>query len=297
MMSQSEVTIQSQDYELIAKAIRYLELNRLNQPRLADIAKALNMSEYHFQRLFSRWVGISPKRFVQYLTKEHAKFLLKQSENLLNTAYTVGLSGPGRLHDMFVTCDAVTPGEYKARGDGMQISYGFHPSPFGDCLIGVTGRGICSLAFVQDNDYSAAFTNMKANWLAANFKEDQVVTAPVIPEMLALFQQPASTPLRIYLQGTNFQIKVWEALLEIPTGSVVSYKQLAIQVGLPWGSRAVGNALAKNPLPVLVPCHRVIQASGEFGQYLYGTVRKKALLGWEMAKIDQEPSVFPMAVL
>lgn len=293
-MSESELTIHYQDYEKIAQAIRFLEHNRLDQPRLADIAKALNMSEYHFQRLFSRWVGISPKRFVQYLTKEHAKFLLNQSEDLFNTALSVGLSGPSRLHDMFVTCEAMTPGEYKARGDGMQISYGFHPSPFGDCLIGVTSRGICSLVFVQDNDYDAALSNLMASWPAANFNQDQDVTNPVIPEMLALFQHPASTPMRIYLQGTNFQLKVWEALLDIPAGSVVSYKQVAIQVGLPQGSRAVGNALAKNPLAVLIPCHRVIHTSGDFGQYRYGTVRKKALLGWEQAKIDQERPVFSM---
>ena len=275
-----------QDYQIIAQAIRYLESHHLEQPGLAELARELHMSEYHLQRLFSRWVGVSPKRFMQYLTKEHAKYLLSQSESVLRTAHGVGLSGPGRLHDVFVTCDALTPGEYKTRGAGLRISYGFHPSPFGDCLLGITPRGICSLAFIQNGNQDAALSNLYATWPAAEIDQDQSATKYIVAEMLDLFREPASTPVRIYLNGTNFQIKVWEALLQIPAGSVAAYQQVALQIGMPGASRAIGNALAHNPIPVLIPCHRVIRQSGDFGEYRYGTTRKKALLGWEMAKVD-----------
>jgi AraC family transcriptional regulator of adaptative response/methylated-DNA-[protein]-cysteine methyltransferase len=286
-MALTEYSQGSQDYEIIARAIRFLETHHLEQPGLAELAIDLHISEYHLQRLFSRWVGVSPKRFMQYITKEHAKFLLDQSEDILNTAHRVGLSGPGRLHDMFVTCEAMTPGEYKNRGAGLKIGYVFHPSPFGDCLVGATDRGICSLAFIQESNQRAALSNLVARWPAADFEQDQAGTNGIVPEILTLFQSSSSTPLRIYLSGTNFQIKVWEALMEIPTGSVAAYQQVAIQIGMPGASRAVGTAIANNPIPVLIPCHRVIRKSGEFGNYRYGAVRKKALLGWEMAKADQ----------
>ena len=288
-MSQMPLTVnpqQSQDYEKIAQAIRYLETHRLDQPSLAELAQDLHMSEYHLQRLFSRWVGISPKRFIQYLTKEHAKYLLDRSEDVLKTAHDVGLSGPGRLHDMFVTCEAMTPGEYKTRGTGLRIGYGIHPSPFGDCLVGITQRGICSLAFLQNGDREAALSNLISSWPAAEIEEDQAGTSGVVAEMLTIFEDRPSSPVRIYLDGTNFQIKVWEALMQIPAGAVAAYQQVAIQIGMPGASRAVGNAIAHNPIPVLIPCHRVIRQSGDFGKYRYGTIRKKALLGWEMAKVD-----------
>ncbi len=285
-MPLSEYTQQSQDYKKIAQAIRFLETRQLEQPSLTELAHDLNMSEYHLQRLFSRWVGVSPKRFLQYLTKEHAKQLLNNSGDVLSTAHSVGLSGPGRLHDMFVTCEAMTPGEYKSRGAGLSIGYGFHATPFGECLAAVTGRGICSLVFVQNGSQAAALSKLKSNWPAAKIEEDHAGTGFVIDEMMALFQRPSSTPMRIYLSGTNFQIKVWEALLQIPTGTVAAYQQIAIQIGLPGGGRAVGNAIAHNPIPVIIPCHRVIRKNGAFGGYRYGAERKKALLGWEMAKVD-----------
>jgi AraC family transcriptional regulator of adaptative response/methylated-DNA-[protein]-cysteine methyltransferase len=275
---------QSRDYEKIGSAIRYLEEHQLEQPGLADLASALHMSEYHLQRLFSRWVGISPKRFMQYLTKEHAKYWLDQSRDVLNTAHSVGLSGPGRLHDMFITCEAMTPGEYKSRGAGLKIGYGIHPSPFGDCLVGVTQRGICSLIFLSEGDQAAALSNLISGWPAAEIEEDQAGTAGVAAGMQTLFRDQPSTPMRIYLSGSNFQIKVWEALMQIPSGSVASYQQVAVQIGMPGASRAVGNAVAQNPIPVLIPCHRVIRHNGEFGEYSYGTLRKKAILGYEMAK-------------
>ena len=295
-MALIEYSQPSQDYEKIAQAIHYLYTHRREQPSLAELANYLNISEYHLQRLFSRWVGISPKRFMQYLTKEHAKYLLNQSEDILNTAHRVGLSGPGRLHDIFVICEAMTPGEYKTRGEGLRIRYGFHPSPFGDCLVGVTRRGICSLVFIEEGNRKAALSNLISSWPSAEFEQGQDETSAVVPGMLALFQSHPPTPTRIYLKGTNFQIKVWEALMEIPAGSVAAYQQVAIQIGMPGASRAVGAAIANNPIPVLIPCHRVIRKSGDFGKYRYGGVRKKALLGWEMAKIDLMKTETPYMV-
>ncbi len=276
----------SQDYERIEQAIRFLQSHHHEQPTLSEMAQRVNLSEYHFQRLFSRWAGISPKRFMQYLTKEQAKHLLTQSRDLLNVSHATGLSGPSRLHDLFVTCEAVTPGEYKQRGEGVEIRYGIHPSPFGECLVALTDRGICNLMFVQDHERDAAITTLRDNWPAAEFTEDYGGTRVVIEQMMELFETRSSTPLRLFLSGTNFQIKVWEALLQIIPGSVVSYEDVAIHIGMPGASRSVGNAISRNPIPVLIPCHRVIRKSGEIGDYRWGASRKKALLGWEMAKVD-----------
>jgi AraC family transcriptional regulator of adaptative response/methylated-DNA-[protein]-cysteine methyltransferase len=276
----------SQDYEQIELAIRYLETHQFEQPELADLAAELHLSEYHLQRLFSRWVGISPKRFMQYLTKENAKRLLNHSEDVLTTSHRVGLSGPGRLHDLFITCEAMTPGEYKNRGAGIQISYGFHPSPFGECLVAVTERGICNLAFIEDRDQGAALSELRSSWPAAVLEAEHAKTSIVIDQLMELFHQSISTPMRLFLSGTNFQIKVWEALMDIPAGSVVSYQRVAIQIGLAGAGQAVGNAISKNPIPVLIPCHRVIRKNGDFGKYRFGSARKKALLGWEMARAD-----------
>ena len=276
----------SQDYERIERAIRFLQSHHHEQPTLSEMAQRVNLSEYHFQRLFSRWAGISPKRFMQYLTKEQAKHLLTQSRDLLNVSHATGLSGPSRLHDLFVTCEAVTPGEYKQRGEGVEIRYGIHPSPFGECLVALTDRGICNLMFIQDHERDAAITTLRDNWPAAEFTEDYGGTRVVIEQMMELFETRSSTPLRLFLSGTNFQIKVWEALLQIIPGSVVSYEDVAIHIGMPGASRSVGNAISRNPIPVLIPCHRVIRKSGEIGDYRWGASRKKALLGWEMAKVD-----------
>lgn len=280
----------SQDYERIEQAIRFLQSHHHEQPTLSEMARSVNLSEYHFQRLFSRWAGISPKRFMQYLTKEQAKHLLTQSKDLLSVSHATGLSGPSRLHDLFVTCEAVTPGEYKQRGEGVEIRYGIHPSPFGECLIALTDRGICNLMFVQDHERDAAITTLRDNWPAAEFTEDYDGTRVVTEQMMELFETRSSTPIRLFLSGTNFQIKVWEALLQILPGSVVSYEDVAIHIGMPGASRAVGNAISRNPIPVLIPCHRVIRKSGEIGDYRWGASRKKALLGWEMAKVDLDRS-------
>jgi AraC family transcriptional regulator of adaptative response/methylated-DNA-[protein]-cysteine methyltransferase len=276
----------SQDYERIERAIYFLETNYRDQPTLKEMAQYVNLSEYHFQRLFTRWAGISPKRFLQYLTKERAKQLLSDAEDLLSTSYESGLSGPGRLHDLLVTCEAVTPGEYKGRGQGLTIRYGFHSSPFGKCLVAITERGICDLMFGQDGDQQGSLAELRSIWPGAEIEHDPDATNGIVENIFSLFRRSTSNPMRLYLSGTNFQLKVWEALLKIPAGSVVSYEDISIFIGIPGGSRAVGNAVSINPTPVLIPCHRVIRKSGDFGEYRWGTSRKKALLGWEMAQME-----------
>jgi AraC family transcriptional regulator of adaptative response/methylated-DNA-[protein]-cysteine methyltransferase len=222
---------------------------------------------------------------LQFITKEHAKQLLAQSSSILEAAYQVGLSSSGRLHDLFVTWEAVTPGEYKLRGEGLTISYGFHPTPFGEVLLGSTERGICNLSFVMPAGRSAALEVLHKNWPKASLVENPSITQPAVALIFrSTFQNP-DNPLHLYLSGSNFQLKVWEALLRVPSGSVVSYRDIASYLGEPNASRAVGNALARNPVAVLIPCHRVIHSLGEFGNYHYGEARKVALLGWEMAKV------------
>jgi AraC family transcriptional regulator, regulatory protein of adaptative response / methylated-DNA-[protein]-cysteine methyltransferase len=273
----------SEDYLRIEQAILYLEKQAYTQPELRDVANAVGLSEYHFQRLFSRWAGISPKRFLQFITKESAKELLSRSENLLDTAYGVGLSSLGRLHDLFVTAEAVTPGEYKSGGEGLTVRFGLHETPFGRALIAVTERGICHLGFVESSE-GVAIDTLVSNWPGASMVEDQRATAPLVRPIFDLGQSEQSK-LRLHLRGTNFQLKVWEALLRIPLGAVSSYEGLAATAGYPGASRAVGTALARNPIAVLIPCHRVIRKLGEFGNYRYGVARKKALLGWEAANL------------
>ena len=267
----------SEDYLRIEQAITYLEGHFKDQPSLEDVAANIGLSEFHFQRLFTRWAGVSPKRFLQFLTKEGAKDLLNKSENLLDTTHQVGLSSLGRLHDLFVTMEAVSPGEYKSRGEGVTIRYGLHASPFGKCLVAVTDRGICHLGFTQTSE-GDAIDNLVADWKNARMIEDHKSTAQVIEP---IFDAGARGKLNIHLRGTNFQLKVWEALLKIPAGTVTTYEGLAERIGQPTASRAVGTAVGHNPIAVLIPCHRVIRKVGEFGNYRYGAPRKKALLAYE----------------
>jgi AraC family transcriptional regulator, regulatory protein of adaptative response / methylated-DNA-[protein]-cysteine methyltransferase len=273
----------SEDYGRIQQAIQYLENHYREQPGLEELAAQAGLSEFHFQRIFTRWAGVSPKRFLQFLTKEGAKELLNRSENLLDTTYQVGLSSLGRLHDLFVTTEAVTPGEYKSGGQGLTIRYAIHPTPFGKCLIGVSERGICHLGFVQTSE-GEAIDALVSSWKEARLIEDHRATAPLIGPIF-LLNMREQTPLHVHLRGTNFQLKVWEALLGIPSGAVTSYAGLAERIGEPRASRAVGSALGQNPVPVLIPCHRVIRKIGGFGNYKYGTTRKLALLGWEQAAL------------
>ncbi len=274
----------NEDYERIEKAIKFLEANFSSQPGLKEIADHIGLSEFHFQRLFSRWVGISPKRFLQYLTKEYAKTLLESRINLLDVTYESGLTSPSRLHDLFVTCEAVTPGEYKAKGQGVSITYGFHPSPFGPCLLAITERGICGLYFVKNGDHRDVLAEFKGYWQNANLTEDPSSTAHLIPQIFDPARSGRQNPLHLILKGTNFQIKVWEALTKIPFGAMVSYEDVAVQVGIPGATRAVGTAVGHNPISYIIPCHRVIRKNAEFGNYGSGPARKKAILGWEAAK-------------
>ncbi len=279
----------SQDYYRIEEAIRFLERNFRHQPTLTEIAEHVRLSEFHFQRLFSRWVGISPKRFLQFLTKQYAKKLLAESRNLLEVSYGSGLSGPGRLHDLLISCEAVTPGEYQKSGAGLTITYGFHPSPFGECLIAQTERGICNLRFVNRGNHAELLAALKKQFQKSNIVEDPGATEPLVEQIFGFAGNSPAAPLHLYVKGTNFQIKVWEALLKIPLGAVVSYQDIARQIGMPQASRAVGNAVGQNPVPFLIPCHRVIKKSGDFGNYGEGPARKKAILGWEAAqKIKEE---------
>ena len=266
------------DYERIEKAIAYLIDNFHAQPGLKEIAAKIHVSEYHFQRLFSRWVGISPKRFLQFLTKEHAKKLLEKSVNLLDVTYEAGLTSPGRLHDLFVCCEAVTPGEYKAKGQGLEIAYGYHATPFGECMLATTERGICGLTFFQNKKRSSALATLKSRWQNATLIENPAATRSFVDRIFNPLARQRSTPLHLLLSGTNFQIKVWEALIRIPMGAVVSYEDVAVSIGMPKASRAVGNAVGSNPIPFVIPCHRVIGTNGKLVGYGGGLNVKRKLL-------------------
>jgi AraC family transcriptional regulator of adaptative response/methylated-DNA-[protein]-cysteine methyltransferase len=277
------------DYKRIEKAILFLQDHLYDQPGLEEVAEHLHLSPYHFQRLFKRWAGISPKRFLQFLTLDYAKQLLRENRNNLETTYRAGLSSPSRLHDLFVTIDAVTPGEYKTHGSGLEILYGIHESPFGGCLVALTERGLCALAFVDAASPQAALDSLYRQWPRAVLKESPSTTGWVIQRAFEPLQQDDRSPIPLLLKGTNFQIKVWEALLSIPTGSLTSYQDLARGIGKPTASRAVGSAVGANPIAYLIPCHRVIRSSGTFGNYRYGTARKQAILLWEQAQLQQVP--------
>jgi len=274
---------ESQDFDRIEKVIQFIEQNFKQQPELKSISDYVGLSEFHLQRLFKRWVGISPKRFLQYLTKEHAKTLLRKSENILSVTYESGLSGPGRLHDLFVNCEAVSPGEYKLHGHGLKIYFGTHQTPFGKCMIAKTDRGLCGLFFLKD-DEEHYINRLRNDWPAAIVEENRKETSPFVEQVFNLNSWQDDKPISLFVKGTNFQIKVWEALLKIPRGNVVAYEQIAKFVGQPKAVRAVGTAIARNPVSFLIPCHRVIRKYGDFGNYQGGTARKKAILAWEMNK-------------
>lgn len=279
---------QAETYYLVEQAILYISQHYQQQPSLEEVAGWVGLSEFHFQRLFTEWVGISPKRFLQFITKEQVKKRLINSENMLKASIDVGLSGPGRLHDLFIVCEAVTPGEFKNRGSNLKITFGIHPTPFGNCLIGVTDRGICQLAFVAQNQEQRSILEFQEAWPNANLEEDQGVTGKLIEQIFTRNWKTQGQKLRLFLRGTNFQLKVWEALLQIPMANLVSYEYIATEIGRPNATRAVGNAVGRNPLAYLIPCHRVIRKVGDFGSYRYGSARKKAILGWEMAQNDME---------
>ena len=249
------------------------------QPSLAEAADRAGLSEYHFHRLFRRQVGLSPKKYVQFLTLERAKKVLAQSRSVLDAAYDAGLSGPGRLHDLFVNVEAMTPGEFKHRGRGLTIRYGAHPSPFGQCVILRTDRGACGLAFTTAPRCDEALAELARGFEAAAFVEDPDATAGIAK---TIFESAARRDgIGLHLRGTPFQIKVWRALLAIPPGCVASYGDLARRIGMPGASRAAGAAIASNPVAWIIPCHRVIRASGVIGEYRWGRGRKLAMLSLE----------------
>ncbi len=273
------------DYDRVASAIDFLVEHAERQPSLAEVAAHLRLSPFHAQRVFSRWAGVTPKRFLQVLTVERAKLLLRQSASLLEAADNVGLSSGSRLYDHFVQLEAVTPGEFKTGGAGLTIDYGVHATPFGPAFAAVTERGICRLAFLAEEGITAQVAELARAWPAAILQENLITTGPLVK---AVFDRAAAPvqPLSLCVTGTNFQISVWRALLRIPSGNLVSYHQIARAIGRPQAARAVGSAVGANPVALLIPCHRVIQQSGALGGYRWGSTRKHALLAWEMAQME-----------
>ena len=280
----------SQDYARVEEVIRYLEEHFREQPTLDDIAASVHLSKYHFQRLFKRWAGVSPTQFMHYLTVDYAKERLVAMESVYDASLDAGLSSAGRLHDLFITFEAMTPGEYKRLGEGVTIRYGIHDTPFGRCLLAATSKGICALRFVAapgpetgrlGPTEPAALEELMAEWPQATFVEDRQATGKYAERIFARGQEKDRRPFHLLLKGTNFQVQVWQALLTIPPGGMVSYQDLAERIGRPTASRAIAGAVAKNPVGYLIPCHRVINKSGRYHGYRWGPTRKKAILGWE----------------
>lgn len=276
-MTEPDLAPQRQ-YELVAQAIRYLRTHAREQPGLAELARAVHLSEHHLQRVFASWAGLTPKRFLQYLSKEHALQSLREAQDVLGAAQASGLSGPGRLHDLMVSCEAMTPGEVRSGGAGVVVGWGEAGSPFGQVLVGWTPRGICYLAFLEE-DAAPRRAELQTAWPAAELRRDDSEARRLMGRVFPATPQPGR--LHLLLRGTNFQIKVWEALLRLPPGRRVSYTQLAALAGQPRAQRAVGSALAANTIGFLIPCHRVIRESGESGHYRWGDERKSAMLLWE----------------
>jgi AraC family transcriptional regulator of adaptative response/methylated-DNA-[protein]-cysteine methyltransferase len=268
------------DYTRIARAIEYLQHNVTAQPQLDDVARHLHLSPFHFQRLFTRWAGTTPKRFLQVLTLELGKNLLQQSGSLLAVSDRLGLSGSSRLHDHFVQIEAVTPGEFRSKGEGLLIHHGSADTPFGRLFVAQTPRGICRATFVDDDD-AAALQALQQQWPHARYLRAAAVATEVAGVLAALPSKAPAKPLALHLAGTNFQLAVWRALLRIPSGCAVSYADVAAAAGSPTAVRAVGTAIGANPVALLIPCHRVIQQSGALGGYRWGPTRKAAIQAWE----------------
>ena len=271
------------DYQRVERAIEFIEENFRRQPSLDDISGFIALSPFHTQRLFKRWAGISPKRFIQFLTIEYAKRVLDDSGSLFDAAYESGLSGTGRLHDLFVTFDAVTPGEYKKKGEDLVIQYGIHSCPFGRCMIGVTERGICWLSFFGEEGPERSLAELSGQWEGAVLRESSSATAGYVDRIFDPEASHSGDPLALFLKGTNFQIKVWEALLRLPPGGLFTYEFVAASIDAPGATRAVASAIGRNPVSYIIPCHRVLRKSGEMSGYRWGPARKKAIIAWEAA--------------
>jgi len=275
------LSVAAADYNVVRRAIAHIRGHWRSQPEIETIAHAAGVSTTDLHHLFRRWCGLTPKAFLQALTLNHARELLRSSASVLETAYEVGLSGPGRLHDLFVTHEAMSPGEWKAGGEGLTISYGFHPCPFGMALVMITPRGLAGLALADAGKERAAFKDMRARWPKARYAEDFAATAPTARRIFDPALWRPEQPLRVVLIGTDFEVRVWEKLLTIPMGTLATYSDLAARAGAPRAARAVGAAVGKNPICFVVPCHRVVGKNGNLTGYHWGLTRKRAMLGWE----------------
>jgi AraC family transcriptional regulator of adaptative response/methylated-DNA-[protein]-cysteine methyltransferase len=282
MIAPSNASVSThEDYDRIVQAIAFLRHHHLTQPDLATLAHHIGLSESHFQKMFTRWAGISPKRFLQYLTIEYARSKIHQTNNLLDLTLDVGLSSPGRLHDLFVNLEAMSPGEFKTGGAGLQIRYGIHDTPFGNALIATTDRGICNLHFLDSTAEQSPHQFLQQTWSRAEVIHDPAATEPLQTSIFDPLTLSQPKPLTLLVKGTNFQIQVWRALLKVPFGEMTTYQGIAEMVDRPTATRAVGTAIGSNPIAYLIPCHRVIRGSGELGGYRWGLDRKTAIIGWE----------------
>jgi AraC family transcriptional regulator of adaptative response/methylated-DNA-[protein]-cysteine methyltransferase len=273
------------DYDIVRRAIAHIKGNWRAQPEIDEIAEASGVTPTELHHLFRRWAGLTPKAFLQALTLDSARNLLRDSASVLDASYEVGLSGPGRLHDLFVTHEAMSPGEWKTGGEGLMIHYGFHAAVFGTALVMATDRGLCGLAFADPGEEFAAIADMRRRWPRANYVEDSARTAPLCARIFDKKLWREDRPLRVVLIGTDFEVRVWETLLRIPLGRATTYSDIAGNIGRPKASRAVGAAVGKNPISFVVPCHRVIGKSGELTGYHWGITRKRAMLGWEAGTV------------
>jgi AraC family transcriptional regulator of adaptative response/methylated-DNA-[protein]-cysteine methyltransferase len=273
------------DYDVVRRAIGHIRGHWREQPEIETIAEAAGVTPTELHHLFRRWAGLTPKAFLQALTLDGARQLLRDSASVLDATYEVGLSGPGRLHDLFVTHEAMSPGEWKTGGGGLTIYFGFHPSPFGSALVMATARGLAGLAFADHGEERAALEDMKGRWPRANYVEDSARTAAVAKRIFDPSKWQASEPLRVVLIGTDWEVRVWETLLQIPMGRLTTYSDIATKIRKPTAARAVGTAVGKNPISFVVPCHRVVGKSGDVTGYHWGITRKRAMLGWEAGQV------------
>jgi AraC family transcriptional regulator of adaptative response/methylated-DNA-[protein]-cysteine methyltransferase len=269
------------DYERVRRIVAFISERWREQPSLDDIADHVGLSTTHVHHLFRRWCGLTPKAFLQAITLDNAKALLAQSASVLDATFEVGLSGPGRLHDLFVTHEAMTPGDFKAGGGGLRLSFGYHPSPFGEAIVVATERGIAGIGFVDGGNRAAALADMRRRWPKAEYVEDGPATASLARRAFEPARWRSEEPLRVVLIGTDFEVRVWRTLLRIPFGRATTYSAIADRIGKPTASRAVGAAVGKNPISFVVPCHRVLGRSGALTGYHWGLTRKQAILGWE----------------
>jgi AraC family transcriptional regulator, regulatory protein of adaptative response / methylated-DNA-[protein]-cysteine methyltransferase len=269
------------DYHRVAEAIEYLTDNFKNQPDLNEVARQVHLSPSHFQRIFTEWAGVSPKKFMQYLSLDYLRERIFDTNNLHQAADLVGFSTQSRVYDLFVSIEGVTPNEYKTYGQGLEIQYGFHQTPFGECFIALAEKGLCALSFVDETSKQATFQAFLEKWQAAKLVLNAQNTEGVMGQ---IFDPNATNKINLWIQGTNFQLKVWEALLKIPQGSVSTYQKIADSIQNHKAVRAVGTAIGSNPIAYLIPCHRVIKSTGAIGEYHWGSTRKKAILGYEMSK-------------